>query len=184
MLDRTHVRHHQIGTLGGSRPGAVAYGRAVIRTCRPDDVPEILRLVRELADYEREPESVEASESSLYSALFGHDSFVHAFVGEADGQVVGLALWFLAFSTWTGRPTLYLEDLVVSSPYRGSGMGRALMAALAGEARRRGCARMDWSVLNWNEPSIAFYRRLGAEPMSEWTGWRLSGPALEALAGP
>lgn len=156
----------------------------MIRTCRPDDIPDIMRLVRELAEYEREPDSVEANESSLLSALFGTDAFVHAFVGETDGHVVGLALWFLAFSTWTGRPTLYLEDLVVSSSHRGTGMGRQLMTALAGEALRRGCARMDWSVLDWNEPSIGFYRRLGAEPMSSWTGWRLSGPALEALAGP
>jgi GNAT superfamily N-acetyltransferase len=96
---------------------------------------------------------------------------------------VGTAVWFLAYSTWTGRHTLYLEDLFVEEAHRGRGLGRQLMEALARAARERGCARMDWSVLDWNEPSMAFYRRLGAEPMSEWTGWRLTGTALQRLAG-
>ena len=155
----------------------------MIRTALPDDIPDILRLIQELATYEREPDAVEANDSLLHDALFGPDAFVHAFVGEAGGQVVGMALWFLTFSTWTGRPSLYLEDLIVTSSARGTGLGRALMAALAAEAIRRDCARMDWSVLDWNEPSIEFYRRLGAEPMTEWTSWRLSGPALAELAG-
>lgn len=96
--------------------------------------------------------------------------------------MVGMAVWFFAFSTWTGRPSIYLEDLFVEPNHRGSGTGRALMSALAAIALDRGCARMDWSVLDWNEPSIAFYRSLGARPMDEWTGWRISGDLLEGLA--
>lgn len=156
--------------------------RRVIRPARPDDVPDILRLVRALAAYEREPDAVEATEPSLSASLFGPAPLVHALVGEVDGQVAGMALWFLAFSTWTGRPTLYLEDLFVEEACRGSGLGRGLMVGLAREAVGRGCARMDWSVLDWNEPSIAFYQALGAEPLSDWTGWRLSGPVLGRLA--
>jgi GNAT superfamily N-acetyltransferase len=154
----------------------------MIRLARPDDVPELLRLVRGLAEYEREPDAVEATEPSLHAALFGPEPLVHALVAEAGERLVGMAVWFLAFSTWTGRHTLFLEDLFVEADQRGTGLGRQLMVALAAEAVARGCGRMDWSVLNWNEPSIGFYRALGARPMSEWTGWRLDGDGLRRLA--
>ncbi|HMC38693.1 MAG TPA: GNAT family N-acetyltransferase [Acidimicrobiales bacterium] len=153
----------------------------MIREARADDVPDLLRLIRGLAEYEREPDAVVATEESLTKALFGPGAIVHALVAEADGRVVGMALWFLAFSTWTGRHSLYLEDLFVEPEQRGGGLGRALMETLAGRAVEQGCARMDWSVLDWNEPSIGFYRSLGATPLDGWTTWRLEGPALDAL---
>lgn len=155
----------------------------MIRPARPDDAADLLRLIRALAAYEREPDAVEATEESLRAALFSPASAVHALIGEDGGRTVGMAIWFLAFSTWTGRPTLYLEDIFVEADQRGRGVGRELMTALAAEAVQRGCARMDWSVLNWNAPSIAFYRRLGARAMTEWTSWRLDGPELARLAG-
>jgi GNAT superfamily N-acetyltransferase len=154
----------------------------VIRPARPGDEPDLLRLIRGLADYEREPDAVEATEDSLATALFGPDPRVFAHVAEAGGRTVGMAIWFLAFSTWTGRPTLYLEDLFVEPEQRRSGAGRALIAALAGRAAELGCARMDWSVLDWNAPAIGFYRSLGAHPLGEWTTWRLDGAALARLA--
>ncbi len=150
----------------------------VIRPARPDDVSEVLRLIRALAAYEREPAAVQTTTEDLAEALFGPAPLAHAHVADDDGQVVGMALWFLAFSTWKGRPTLYLEDLFVEPDRRGGGLGAALMAALAEQATQLGCARMEWSVLNWNEPAIGFYRTLGAQPMQQWTTWRLDLPLL------
>jgi GNAT superfamily N-acetyltransferase len=155
----------------------------VIRPARPGDEADLLRLVRGLARYEREPDAVVATEGSLAAALFGPDPRVFAHVAEDAGRTVGLAVWFLAFSTWTGRPTLYLEDLFVEPERRRSGLGRELMAALAGRAAELACARMDWSVLDWNEPAIGFYRSLGAYPLDGWTTWRLEGAGLTRLAG-
>lgn len=154
----------------------------VIREARPADVGDILRLVRGLAAYEREPDAVETTAESLQAALFRPDALVHAYVAEEEGRLVGMALWFLSFSTWTGRPSLYLEDLFVEPERRGGGVGRALMGRLAARAAELGCARMDWSVLDWNEPAARFYRALGARPLVEWTTWRLDGPALQRLA--
>ena len=148
----------------------------MIRPARPDDVPELLRLIHALAAYEHEPTAVQTTDEDLRQALFAPAPVAHALVADDGGRVVGMALWFLAFSTWTGRPTLYLEDLFVEPGRRGAGLGRALMAALAGQATELGCARMEWSVLNWNEPAIGFYRSLGARPMQEWTTWRLDLP--------
>jgi GNAT superfamily N-acetyltransferase len=154
----------------------------VIREARPEDVGDILRLIHALAEYEREPDAVEATEDLLSDALFGPNPRVFAHVAEIDGRVVGIAVWFLAFSTWTGRHSLYLEDIFVEPELRGAGIGRKLVGRLAGRATELGCARMDWSVLDWNESAMAFYRSLGARPMQEWTTWRLEGAALADLA--
>lgn len=154
----------------------------MIREARPADAGDLLRLIRALADYEREPDAVEATEELLSASLFGPDPKVHAYVAERDGRVVGMAVWFLAFSTWTGRHTLYLEDLFVEPDARRHGAGRALIRRLASRAIELGCSRMDWSVLDWNEPAMAFYRTLGARPMEEWTTWRVEGRALSLLA--
>ncbi len=156
-----------------------------LRAATPDDVPLILSLIRELAEYEREPKSVVATEELLRRNLFGEGygrrATAECVIGEIDGMPQGFALFFHNFSTWTGRPGLYLEDLFVRPAARRHGLGRALFAHLAQIAMERGCARMEWAVLDWNEPAIAFYRSLGATPMDIWTTWRLTGKALEEL---
>jgi len=154
-----------------------------IRPASPHDVPLILELVRELAAYEREPDAVTATEPMLRDALFGARPHAEAVIAEADGAPVGFALFFHNFSTWTGRPSLYLEDLFVRPEARGRGAGKALLRHLAGVALDRGCARFEWSVLDWNTPAIEFYRAMGAEAMEEWTIQRVSGEALVRLAG-
>lgn len=154
----------------------------MIREARPEDTGDILRLIRALAEYEREPDAVEATEDSLDAALFGPQPLVHAHVAEVEGRVVGIAVWFLSFSTWTGRHSLYLEDLFVDPAIRGQGLGRDLVRRLAARAVELGCARMDWAVLDWNEPAMGFYRSFGAGPMEEWTTWRVEGEALSRLA--
>ena len=154
----------------------------VIRPALPADVPTILRFIRELADYEREPEAVVATEALLHDALFER-SHAEAVIAESDGTPVGFALFFHNFSTWTGRPGLYLEDLYVTPQARGGGAGKALLVHLAGLALDRGCARFEWSVLDWNTPAIDFYRAMGAEPMQGWTVRRVAGTALVRLAG-
>jgi GNAT superfamily N-acetyltransferase len=154
-----------------------------IRPAARDDVPLILQLVRELAEYEREPDAVTATVPLLGEALFGAKPLAEAVVAEADGEPVGFALFFFNFSTWTGLPSLYLEDLYVREAARGRGAGKALLSHLAGIALDRGCARFEWSVLDWNTPSIEFYRAMGAQAMDEWTVQRVSGEALVRLAG-
>jgi GNAT superfamily N-acetyltransferase len=154
-----------------------------VRRAEPDDVGEVLRLVRALAVFENEPEAVAATERSLRAALFGTADRVFAHLAEIDGRVVGLALWFFNFSTWTGKPGLYLEDFFVEENARGAGVGRALLRELAKAALAEGCARMEWSVLDWNESAMRFYRGIGAAPAEGWQPWRLSGDALQALAG-
>lgn len=158
---------------------------AAIRDAARADIPDLLRLIAELAAYEREPDAAVATPADLERALFGPHPRVHAIVAEGPApelQIVGMAVYFLTFSTWTGRHSLYLEDLFVMAHQRGRGTGRALMSELAARAVRLGCARMEWAVLDWNEPSIGFYRSLGAEPMDGWTTYRLSGPALLDVA--
>jgi GNAT superfamily N-acetyltransferase len=157
-----------------------------IRAATPDDVPAILGLVRELATYEREPDAVEATEGHVRQALFpeGGPPTTFAHVAEVDGEVVGMAVWYLTYSTWTGVNGIWLEDLFVQPAHRGSGLGRELLATLARTCVDRGYRRLEWSVLDWNEPSLAFYRRLGAVALDEWTTHRLSGEALAALGGP
>lgn len=145
----------------------------MIREAQPEDAADLLRLIRGLAEYEREPAAVKTTEDALGLALAVTEPRVHAQVAEIDGRIVGMALWFLTYSTWTGAPTLYLEDLFVEPGQRRAGVGRELMAALAAEAERRGCARMEWSVLEWNEPAIAFYTSFGANPLTEWRTWRV-----------
>jgi GNAT superfamily N-acetyltransferase len=154
-----------------------------VRQATPADVPTILRFVRDLAEYEREPDAVEATEPMLHDALFGATPAAEAVIAEADGQPIGFALFFHNFSTWKGRRGLYLEDLYVTPEARGSGAGRALLAHLAALALDRGCARFEWSVLDWNAPAIGFYRAIGAVGMEEWTVQRLEGAALARLAG-
>jgi GNAT superfamily N-acetyltransferase len=145
----------------------------VIRPAVAADVPAILSLIRELATYERSASSVVATESLLSAALFGPSPAAFCHVAEDGGEVVGMALWFLNFSTWQGRHGLYLEDLYVRPSHRGRGLGKALLETLVGIARERGYGRVEWVVLDWNEPAHAFYRSLGAEPMDGWTVWRL-----------
>lgn len=153
-----------------------------IRPAAPGDVKTILDMVVALATYEREPDAVKATEQSLGETLFGADPQVFTFIAEVDGVPAGIALWFLTYSTWTGRPSLYLEDLFVSEAGRGAGVGRALLAALAKEAKARGCARMDWAVLDWNEPAKSFYVRIGAKRQTGWEPWRIEGEAMDRLA--
>ncbi|MBH1933585.1 GNAT family N-acetyltransferase [Streptomyces sp. AV19] len=157
----------------------------MIRAATPADVPALRAMIRELAAYERAVEEARATEEQLREALFGAHPAVFALIAESDetpGEPVGFALWFRNFSTWTGTHGIYLEDLYVRPEARGGGHGRALLAELARICVERGYQRFEWSVLDWNEPSIRFYKSLGAEPMDGWTVRRLSGDALHALA--
>lgn len=152
-----------------------------VRVARPEDVPDVLRLIRALADYEREPDAVATTEADLHRWVFGDDAVANVLVAEAGGRVVAMALWFRTYSTWTGVPGIYLEDLFVEPAARGSGLGKALLTALARIAVDRGYRRVEWAVLDWNTPSIEFYEALGARPMQEWSTYRLTGAALESL---
>jgi GNAT superfamily N-acetyltransferase len=154
-----------------------------IRSATPDDVPQILTFVRELAEYEREPDAVVATEPMLSEALFGEQPWAETVIADVDDTPVGFALFFHNFSTWTGRPGIYVEDLYVSPVARGTGVGKALLRHVAGLALDRGCARLEWAVLDWNQPAIDFYGAIGAQPMDEWTVQRVSGEALAQLAG-
>jgi GNAT superfamily N-acetyltransferase len=151
----------------------------IIRAARRPDVPALVGLIRDLAAYEREPDAVEVDEDLLAAALFAEAPVVFANVADDGGEVAGMTIYFRNYSTWTGRLGIYLEDFFVRPDYRGRKVGTALMAALADEARAYGYARIDWSVLDWNESAHAFYRSIGAHPMSGWSGWRLDGDALE-----
>ncbi len=155
-----------------------------IRPVAEQDLPAAVALVHELADYERAPEQCHLTVEQLRAALFGARPALFGHVAEADGELVGLALWLLNFSTWDGVHGIYLEDLYVRPQHRGAGHGRALLAELAAECVHRGYSRLQWSVLDWNTPSIDFYRRLGAEPVEGWTVFRVSGPELARLAEP
>ncbi|MGH8918855.1 MAG: GNAT family N-acetyltransferase [Actinomycetes bacterium] len=155
-----------------------------IREATPADVPAIVALVHALAEYEREPQSCHLTDEQLHAALFGPAPALFGHVADADGTVVGCALWFLNFSTWRGVHGVYLEDLVVDPAHRGGGHGKALLTRLAEICVERDYGRFEWSVLDWNEPSIAFYRKLGAVPMDEWTVHRLDGAALRELGTP
>jgi GNAT superfamily N-acetyltransferase len=154
----------------------------MIREARAEDVPAVVGLVHELAEYERSAESCTLTKELLHAALFGPEAVARCHVAEVAGEVVGCAIWFLNFSTWRGVPGVYLEDLFVRPEHRGSGLGRALLAALAAVCAERGYGRLEWQVLDWNEPSIGFYRSLGAVAMDEWTTYRLDGDALTAFA--
>lgn len=153
-----------------------------IEPAMPDDVPLMLDFVRELAEYENEPESAQATPQQLHEALFGARPAAEAVIARFEGEPAGWALWFQNFSTWTGLPGLWLEDLYVRPRFRRRGVGRALFAYLARLCRERGYGRLEWSVLDWNTPALDFYRALGSEPMSEWTTHRLSDEGLSRLA--
>lgn len=153
----------------------------MIRSATPADVPIIAGLIRDLAEYERLSHEVDLAESNLHDHLFGSRPYAEVLLAEDAGIVVGFALFFHNYSTFRGKPGIYLEDLFVKPECRGKGHGKALLAALAKLAVDRGCARVEWSVLNWNEPSIAFYKSLGAAPMDEWTVYRLTGGPLDSL---
>ncbi len=155
-----------------------------IREAVPADVPEILAMIHELADYEKAPHEVVATPGLLRDALFGPDPAVYALMAEDDesGAVVGFALWFRNFSTWLGRHGVYLEDLYVRPSHRGHGYGKALLQELARIAVERGYGRFEWWVLDWNTPAIDFYRSIDAVPMDEWTVYRVTGEPLRRLA--
>ncbi len=153
-----------------------------IRPAEPRDAALIHRFVSELAAFEREPDAVEATPDSFAEALFASPPAAEAVIAEVEGEAVGFALWFHNFSTWKGRRGLYLEDLYVTPAARGKGVGRALLIHLARIAVERRCARFEWSVLDWNQPAIDFYRTMGAVGMDEWTIQRVEGDALARLA--
>jgi GNAT superfamily N-acetyltransferase len=153
----------------------------VIRAANRADVPVLIELIVELATYERARDEVEINEAMLAHALFAPEPSAFARVATADEMVVGMALYYRSFSTWTGLTGIYLEDLYVRASHRGGGIGKALLASLARLAVDEGCGRLEWSVLEWNEPAIAFYRSIGAVATDEWTRYRLAGSALEDL---
>jgi GNAT superfamily N-acetyltransferase len=166
----------------------------LLRDATPADVPDLLRLVRALATYEKEPNAASATPADFERALFPSSATdasgsaqptaatAYAHVAERDGRVVAASLWFPTFSTWTGQPGIWLEDLFVEPEQRGLGIGTALLARLAAVCAERGWTRLEWSVLDWNAPSIAFYRSHGARPLDEWTTFRVDGEALGRLA--
>jgi len=154
----------------------------VIRPATADDIDALVGLIGDLAEFERSPGSVEITGGQLHDALFGPSPTVFAHVADEQGRIVGMAIWFLTYSTWTGRHGIHLEDLYVRPEARSGGVGRSLLTELAAIAHRSGYARVEWSVLDWNEQALRFYRSLGAEPLDEWIGYRLSGSALAALA--
>lgn len=154
-----------------------------IRSARPDDAVTILRFVRELATYEKAPEAVTASADAIREQLASPAPPFECLIAEIDGRPAGFALFFANYSTWLGKPGVYIEDLYVTPELRQQGIGRALVAEIVNKARVRGSGRVEWSVLDWNRPAIDFYRSLGALPLDAWTTFRLSGDALEKFPG-
>lgn len=154
----------------------------VIRAARSEDASEILAFIKELASYERAPGAVKATEADILAHGFGEKRYFHTLLAEVDGEVVGFALYFFTYSTWEGRPSLYVEEIFVRPAFRGRGMGKALMVACAREALGRDCMRMQWQVVDWNEPAIDFYRVLGGYQTGQWLPFRMDREAMEALA--
>lgn len=157
-------------------------GDVLIRAANPDDVSVILRMIKELADYEKMADQVVADESLLRESLFGARPAAEVLLAFAGEEPVGFAVYFHTFSTFLARPGMYLEDLFVVPAWRARGVGKQLLARVAQVAVDRGCGRMEWSVLDWNEPAIGFYKKLGARPMDEWTVYRLTGKTLNDAA--
>jgi GNAT superfamily N-acetyltransferase len=155
-----------------------------IRPATAADVPQILAFVRALAAFEREPDAAVATEADLLRDGFGPNPFYFCLIAEYDGQPAGFALYFFNYSTWTGRPGLYLEDLFVQPAFRGLGIGKALLQRVAAIAVEKNCPRLQWEVLDWNTPAIDFYRAMGAEFLDEWRNVRITGEALTRLARP
>lgn len=153
-----------------------------IRAARPDDVPQIFQYICDLAEYEKALHEVKCSPASLAESLFCEASIAHALMIETSGKVIGYAIYFFNFSTWLAARGLYLEDLYIDPAHRGKGGGLRLMKTLARRAQEQGCQRFEWSVLDWNRPSIEFYEAIGAVSQDEWLGYRLEGVALELLA--
>lgn len=153
-----------------------------IRSATPADAPQILALIRALAAYERAPDAVVATEEGLLRDGFGPQPYFFCLIAEHDGQTAGFALYFFNYSTWMGRPGIYLEDLFVQPELRGRGIGKALLARVAAIARDKGCQRLQWQVLDWNTPAIDFYRAMGGEFLDEWRNVRLDGEAIARLA--
>lgn len=154
-----------------------------IAPARPGDAALLVEFVRELAEFERLLQEVRIDPEDLLRDLFGHRPYAEAAIAWVGPDAVGFALWFHNYSTFAGRPGLYLEDLYIRPAFRGHGFGEAMLKYLAALALERGCARFEWSVLDWNEKAIGFYRKLGAVPMDDWTVYRIAGPALARLAG-
>jgi GNAT superfamily N-acetyltransferase len=154
-----------------------------IRAATREDVPQILQFIRGLAAYEREPDAAVATEADLERDGFGVNPFYFCLIGEHDGRPAGFAFYFFNYSTWLGRPGLYLEDLFVDPEFRGLGIGKALLRRVAAIAVEKGCPRLQWEVLDWNTPAIEFYKAMGAEFLGEWLNVRLTGAALERAAG-
>lgn len=155
-----------------------------VRAATPDDVPAILQMIHDLAAFEREPDAVKATPELLHDALFGADPAASALIAlDEVGEPAGFALWYRTFSTWEGVPGLYLEDLYVAEPERGSGLGRTLLSALARIAVHRGWTRLEWAVLRWNTGAIDFYDGLDARPLDDWLTYRLEGQTLRTVAG-
>jgi GNAT superfamily N-acetyltransferase len=154
----------------------------VLRDATRDDVPAILQLIRDLAEYEKEPQAAVATEADLLRDGFGERPLFRVVLAEWNGELAGFAFYFLNYSTWQGRPGLYLEDLFVRPAHRGRGIGKALLVHLAGIALRENCGRFVWQVLDWNEPALRFYESLGAKVMKEWLTMRVDGEALRRLA--
>ena len=158
--------------------------REIIRRAIPDDAADITDMIHALAEFEHATDQCTVTEKQISTALFGNSPTVCGHVAEVDGEIAAMGLWFLNFSTWDGVVGIYLEDLFVRPRFRRRGLARALLAALAGECVDNGYTRLSWAVLDWNRDAIALYDRVGAEPQSEWTTYRLSGPRLAELAGP
>jgi GNAT superfamily N-acetyltransferase len=154
-----------------------------LRPAAPSDIPDILAFIRELAEYEREPQSAVATEADLLRDGFTEPRRFHCLIAEWQGEAAGFALYFYNYSTWRGHAGIYLEDLFVRPQFRGKAIGKALLSAVAAIAVREGCPRLEWAVLDWNTPAIDFYNSVGAESMSEWTIMRVSGDALTVLGG-
>ena len=152
-----------------------------IRSARVEDAPIILQLIKDLAEFERAPDEVEATEKEIIETIFAEEPKVFCELVEVEDEIAGMAIWFLNYSTWQGKHGIYLEDLYIRPEFRGRGFGKALLKHLAALCNERGYGRFQWWVLDWNESAIEFYRGLGAEAMDEWTVYRVSGKGLEEL---